>query len=252
MSIGEELRQAREQLGASLLDVENETKIRTKYIIAMEKDDFDVLPGKVYVKGFLRTYARFLGLNGEALISQYKEQLGPQLAEEQAYVAQQPIVRNSQLIGRWKGVAVAVLALILIILVYQGGAMLINSADNNMDNGEHQGSSPNHIVNNQDQVPDLNKSNVDSQTKRIDMVLQVTGGESWMRVVVDNKNVFEGTLGSNNVKKFTGRDKIQVIFGNAGVVKVQVNGTDYGFLGGFGQVVTKTFTDKSEQQTTGG
>ncbi len=253
MSIGEELRQAREQMKASLLDVENETKIRTKYIIAMENDAFDVLPGKVYVKGFLRMYARFLGLDGEALVDRYDEQLTSQ-GEDDADEAQQSVFRNTKLVVPWKGLAVAALALLLIALIYQGGAMIFNPTNNIKDSGQRPGTSDtqNNTVGNQDPVPDSNKSDVVQETKGIDMVLQVIGGESWMRVVVDNESVFEGTVGPNNVKQFTGRERIWVKFGNAGVVKVRVNGKDYGFLDGPGQVVTRTFTEKDDQETAGG
>jgi len=73
MTIGEKLRNAREENGITLAEVENETKIRRKYIIALENEDFDVLPGKVYVKGFLRNYARFLGVDGDDLVNEYED-----------------------------------------------------------------------------------------------------------------------------------------------------------------------------------
>ncbi len=250
MSIGEELRQAREQMGASLLNVENETKIRAKYIIAMENDAFDVLPGKVYVKGFLRIYARFLGLEGEALVSRYDEQFTSQLAEEEANDAQQPVSHDTKLIVPWKGLAVAALTMLLFALIYQGGAMIFNPNDRGQSPGIS--GTQNNTVDNQGSEPDSNKSDVVPEIKGIDMVLQVTGEKSWMRVVVDNESVFEGTVEPNNVKQFKGREKIWVKFGNAGAVKVRVNGKDYGFLDGPGQVVTRIFTEKDDQQMAGG
>ena len=55
--IGNSLREARIRQGLSIKDVEAATKIRGKYLEALEQDDFEVLPGPTYVKGFLRTYA---------------------------------------------------------------------------------------------------------------------------------------------------------------------------------------------------
>ena len=50
MTVGEKLRSAREENGLTLTEVENETKIRRKYIVALENEDFDVLPGKVMLR----------------------------------------------------------------------------------------------------------------------------------------------------------------------------------------------------------
>ncbi|KAF1084600.1 cytoskeletal protein RodZ [Sporotomaculum syntrophicum] len=244
MSIGEELRQARQQMGASLKDVENETKIRTKYINAMENDAFDVLPEKVYVKGFLRTYARFLGLDGDTLVTQYEEQFRPRLAAQKAGVT----TRYSKPAIRWKGFAIAVLALVVLALIYRGGFVLGNLSDDIADIGQQSGTSNQYSVDeHKGQAP-----KTDQETKTVNMVLQVVGGESWIKIAVDNKYVFEGTLGPNHVRQFTGREKIWVKFGNAGVVNVKVNDQDYGFLDGPGQVVTRTFTKDDGQQTAGG
>jgi cytoskeletal protein RodZ len=75
--VGNSLREARIRRGLSIKDVEDVTKIRSKYLEALEEDDFEVLPGPTYVKGFLRTYATFLKLNADALVDQYRSQYEP-------------------------------------------------------------------------------------------------------------------------------------------------------------------------------
>jgi cytoskeleton protein RodZ len=71
--IGPQLRAAREAREISLEQAEEETKIRKKYLEALEHDNPEVIPGDVYVKGFLRSYANYLGLDGARLVEQYKE-----------------------------------------------------------------------------------------------------------------------------------------------------------------------------------
>ena len=71
--IGTSLRGARERQGLELAQVERETRIRTRYLQALEDERFDVLPGSAYAKGFLRTYAEFLGLDGERFVDEYNE-----------------------------------------------------------------------------------------------------------------------------------------------------------------------------------
>lgn len=69
--IGNSLRTAREKQGLGYPDVELATKIRAKYIRALEEEDFTVLPGDAYIRGFLRTYADYLGLDGEIYVEEY-------------------------------------------------------------------------------------------------------------------------------------------------------------------------------------
>lgn len=71
--IGNNLREARIRRGLSIRDVEYVTKIRSKYLEALEDDDFEVLPGPTYVRAFLRTYALFLKLDAVALVDEYRE-----------------------------------------------------------------------------------------------------------------------------------------------------------------------------------
>ena len=71
--LGQELRAAREQRGVSIADVQAETKIRSRYLEAIEQGRFDILPGDVYTKGFLKSYAEFLGLDGRAMVERYKQ-----------------------------------------------------------------------------------------------------------------------------------------------------------------------------------
>jgi len=70
-SLGETLRQAREARALTLEEVERQTRIRVKFLRALESDDFSVFPSDIHAKGFLRNYAQFLGLNAEALVTQY-------------------------------------------------------------------------------------------------------------------------------------------------------------------------------------
>lgn len=73
--VGSTLRAAREKRGLTVKDIENETSIRATYIDAIEKGDYDSLPGEVYVKGFIRNYADFLGLNADNLVQEFREEL---------------------------------------------------------------------------------------------------------------------------------------------------------------------------------
>lgn len=71
--VGTILREARNRRKVELSEVEEATRIRHRYLRAIEDEEWDVLPGDVYTRGFIRTYASFLGLDGERLVEDYRE-----------------------------------------------------------------------------------------------------------------------------------------------------------------------------------
>jgi len=75
--IGSSLRAAREQRGLRLADIERATRIRSRYLQALEEERFDLIPGVVYARGFLRTYADHLGLDGERFVDELGSRLTP-------------------------------------------------------------------------------------------------------------------------------------------------------------------------------
>jgi cytoskeleton protein RodZ len=72
-SIGETLREARMRQRLDIADVEQRTKIRAKYLRALENEEFGMLPGPTFVKTFLRTYAELLGLDPHRLVDEYRQ-----------------------------------------------------------------------------------------------------------------------------------------------------------------------------------
>jgi cytoskeleton protein RodZ len=83
-SIGDTLREARMRQRLDIADVETRTKIRAKYLRALENEEFGLLPGSTFVRTFLRTYAEVLGLDPHALVEEYRTNFEPR--EEQMEV----------------------------------------------------------------------------------------------------------------------------------------------------------------------
>ncbi len=71
--IGCLLRERREELGLSLADIQKTTKVRSKWLVALEDGDEAAFPAEVYLKGFLRSYAEAVGLDGLALVQDWAE-----------------------------------------------------------------------------------------------------------------------------------------------------------------------------------
>ena len=72
--IGATLREARMGARIDVSEIEAQTKIRAKYLRALENEEWDLLPGPTFVRSFLRTYAQALGLDDKALVDEYRRQ----------------------------------------------------------------------------------------------------------------------------------------------------------------------------------
>jgi hypothetical protein len=90
--IGSSLREARSRRGLELSQVERDTRIRSRYLAALEDERFDVLPAPAYARGFLRTYADYLGLDGQQFVDEYNSRFAP--AEELFAAPATPIRRR--------------------------------------------------------------------------------------------------------------------------------------------------------------
>ncbi len=125
-SVGSKLREARSRRKLSLADVEAATKIRGRYLQAIENDDWDQLPGDTYARAFIRTYGRFVGLDGERLAEEQRRSSGSTAPGERLPRVEprpQQVRRRRSGGGRWLPpgvVAAAVVALVIAALLAIG------------------------------------------------------------------------------------------------------------------------------------
>ncbi len=111
--IGSSLREARERQEITLPQVEAGTKIRGKYLRALEEERFDQLPAETYVKGFLRTYAEYLGLDGQLYVDEYNSRYVA--TEEEPPIRARRTVRTRRARRMQSGVLVATLVGIAVL-----------------------------------------------------------------------------------------------------------------------------------------
>src|SRR3712207_2295629 len=110
--IGSTLREARVRQRLDITQIEAETKIRAKYLRALENEEWDLLPGPTYVKTFLRTYAESLGLDAKLLVEEYKLR-----HERLSDIELQPIAPRRVGDARRRGPIVPRGALVVVLLV---------------------------------------------------------------------------------------------------------------------------------------
>jgi cytoskeleton protein RodZ len=118
--IGNSLREARVRQQLELSEVELATKIRARYLRALEEENFEILPAQTYVKGFLRTYADYLGLDGQLYVDEFNSRYGEgdELREPVIPRRTSPMRReHRRLERRWVVIALAGIAALVAIFV---------------------------------------------------------------------------------------------------------------------------------------
>jgi cytoskeleton protein RodZ len=118
--IGNSLREARLRRGIEFVQAEGATKIRGKYLRALEEEQFSLLPSPTYVKGFLRTYAEYLGLDGQLYVDEYNSRFvvgedDDRLRPRRSSV--RPQRRNRRIETNVVLVALAAIAIVTIVVI---------------------------------------------------------------------------------------------------------------------------------------
>jgi cytoskeleton protein RodZ len=131
--IGSQLREARMRLRIDTGEVELRTKIRAKYLRAMENEEWDLLPGEVYVRSFLRTYADFLGLDSRALLDEFRRRYESPSDHEPPPIAPPSRERRERELRRQAGGGFRIppWAIVLAVLVIVAGVLYLVGRGNN-------------------------------------------------------------------------------------------------------------------------
>src|SRR6476661_4114219 len=111
-SLPERLLAARERKGVDLYRAERDTKIRARYLAALERGDWRELPGSVYTKGFLRNYALYLGLDPDEILIQWRAERGDDKPSEPVIVVPRPIQAPARGFTFSPGILVALLLVV--------------------------------------------------------------------------------------------------------------------------------------------
>jgi cytoskeleton protein RodZ len=232
--IGSSLREARLRQALDFPEIEQATKIRGKYLRALEDEQFDLLPAQTYVKGFLRSYAEYLGLDGQLYVDEYNSRyvvdhddslLRPRRSGSRPPAP--PRVQSRVVLLTLLGIAL-VTALVIVAWT-RGGAQNQN-------------------------IPGLATHQSTTQTKPLAPVVQprrVTVARFEIRAVLDSSwlqvhrgsltgpIVYQGTLEKGQTQLFVGR-RLWVDIGRPEVLQAQLNGKVVHLPGGGPKVVVVT------------
>jgi len=245
---GNILRNARVDKGWSLTQAEEITKIRIRYLEALEEEEYHILPGPTYTKGFIRTYAKHLGLNPDEVLALYKASEEKQ--EKIATYTPPPSSSIQRKKPQWVKPALLVFTGVVALVAVFGIATLSKKPNNSLppDNiATPLPTAPQEEVveppANNTPVTPTPQENVAQESD--ELVAKLTFVEPcWVRIYVDGQPALEGTF-DGVVKELKAKEKIELVtVGNAGGLAITLNGKDWPSLGASGQVVNNIVFEK--------
>jgi len=203
------------------------------------------MPGKVYLKGFVKSYAKFLDIDNNEQIIEFLEQEAHSPVEQQTipkYEVEIPKKFNN------KKFLTLILGVIAILLLW-GVQTIYHSYF--QDKSSQIGTTPPA----EDKLPMTNPEEKPLTTEppeivkpdKVTLKIEITDigtkkDACWLQVFSDEKLIFEGTMYENENKVFEAKEKIRLVLGNAGAVKLTLGEKDLGIAGQIGKVVEKEFT----------
>ena len=211
--IGRALRAARIRQGMSLEEASRDTRVRSDYLEALEREDFDVLRGDVYVRGFLRSYARYLGLSPQKVIAAYERLYGG-APPDPAPVEQAPGVAPTEaviLTGGARRPSWLLAAVAAAIVLAAAAAIGLFST---------RGSVPNPATNPQPPPVIEEKGAV-----RVDLLAT---RDVAVEVRIDGEEPATRTMDKGEALSFEGASRIDVRLSDGAAVLMEVNGFDVG------------------------
>lgn len=241
MSIGQALSAARTERGMTIRDISEATRVRQTLIRGIENDDFSLCGGDFYAKGHIRTIAQVIGIDPAPLLEEFdaaRSDAG-ELGMAEAFESEAKAARPQRRGPNWT----AAMAAALVVVVVLGIARLIASGDDTEGAPPVAGAAtpaPT-AARRASPTPTPTKSDAVALADRV--VVRLTAkGASWVSVRTGGgKELFEGTLDSGDSRQFTDRRRIRLVVGNAGAIRLTVNGQDIGAPGRQGEVVRADF-----------
>ena len=220
--IGNSLREARLRQGYELPRVEADTKIRAKYLRALEEERFEVLPGETYVKGFLRTYSEYLGLDGQLYVDEFNSRF---TREEEPLTPARPKKQPARSRAVESNFVIVALAGIIAVTILVVVAWKFGSGPKSSTGIPPVVNTPTGSTGTSTQQEPVTPA--PASKKKTRLVLYADGGDCWLRVrskSATGKLLYEGTLQAGQTQRFVDNKRIWLQLGAPAYLKGTVNG----------------------------
>ena len=255
-SVGELLKHEREAQGKSIEDVGKATKMSRLILEALEADHFSALPAPVYVKGHLRTYARFLGLSEDAVVDKYlrfTQQQGNEELDEWDAVELELHEEKRRVGRRWVWIAVAV-AVVTTVIVWQTvfRSPAASEPETSIGAGTNTDTDADAEAEADISTPAATPSPVretvvdDTLIEWHKLELLVVARErTWLSVSIDGEPVADLTLERGEQRRWDADEFFQLDVGNGGGLELYLDGELLGTAGSSSRLVEGLVVDES-------
>ena len=245
-TVGDILRAERERKGLTIKDVESAISIRALYLNAIEEGNYSIVPGEVYLKGFIRNYANYLGLNPQEVLEVYRQNKNPQanaaVPPQDDYLAEKPATaeresrstNSSNKLVKWLALAIVTAGIVT-------GVAWWSSINKKPEQTPPPSANQQTPVSPQPTSPPLQPTIPAVPATKV-VVTAKYSDNCWTQIIADGKEIFEGTPKKGDTHTWEAAKTLSAKFGNAGAVDIEYNGSSVGKIGGSGQVVVKNFT----------
>jgi len=258
MSIGAQLRASREARGLSIDAVAHTTRVQPRILAAIERDDVRAVPPRPFGRGFVKAYAREIGLDGDQTTRDYFAQSAPVVSAAQPEAEKQPPPRATGLPRAWRlGLAsLGALAAIAISVVASRPAAKGESSAGVANvvgtSGVTSTSAPASAAKTTDAVPVVPPVSAAATPAAapvpaapLTIVLTATS-PSWVTADADGRRALFKTVTPGVPETILAKREIVIRVGNAGALAWRINGRELGPMGRVGQIRDVTITPTSE------
>ena len=234
--IGPTLREARVRRKLTLTQVSDDTRIRIKYLQAMEDEDFEVMPGITYVRGFLRTYAEYLSLDADVIIGEFNSHTRP-FPESEPFGGVSALGKPRSHRSRNTLLLTALVCMLVLAIIYVLELHKTNDSSGIKTNPGAIGLSASPKASGAHSHKPSPASSATSKTNKA--TLAVSGGSCWIQVnesSIHGKQLFAGTLSDGSTRTFTSKKTLIVVVGAPAVLTIKAAGGQTNKLSGAGPV----------------
>ncbi len=235
LSFGRYLQDIRLEKKISLEQVSQQTRISLGNLLLLEQEDHERLPAEVYVKGFLRSYAKAIGADGDEVIRRYKSRLGVVQRMSESESSSKKI---SSGIG-WKLLISLVLLVCIIGLSIFAVFFFRQVPDTDKALEQKTAAVKEHVVNTKAEQQGIDADSRPVKAVPEKLLLHVTAVEdTWLKVIIDEKGSTEYSLSSGDQIEIEASTGFNLLIGNAGGIKITLNDKPVSIPGKSGEVVT--------------